>query len=161
LPASTRPEVVNKRGVDLRSVDLENEHDRLRLLSYLWPDQPDRMALTENAISLPRPPVDQADAIDWLETRLAQQPEGRLHLVYHTIAWQYFPKKAQQRGTALRAEAGQKATTTRPLAHLSMEADGDGPGAGLTLTTWPGGAQMALGRADFHGRWIDWAAKPP
>ncbi len=160
LPERSRPEVVDKRGVDLRPVDLENEHDRLRLLSYLWPDQPDRMALTENAISLPRPPVDRADAIDWLETRLTQQPEGTLHLVYHTIAWQYFPKEAQQRGTALLAEAGQKATETRPLAHLSMEADGDGPGAGLTLTTWPGGAQLPLGRADFHGRWVDWHAPP-
>ena len=102
--------------------------------------------------------MDQADAIDWLDTRLSQQPEGTLHLVYHTIAWQYFPTKAQARGTDLLAAAGRRATRTRPLAHLSMEADNEGPGAGLVLTTWPGGRPHRIGRADFHGRWVDWTA---
>jgi hypothetical protein len=36
-----------------------------------------------------------------------------------------------------------------------MEADG-GRGAALRLTTWPGGRTEALGRVDFHGRWLRW-----
>ena len=39
-----------------------------------------------------------------------------------------------------------------------MEADGLSPGAALTLTLWPGGETIPLGRADFHGRWVDWTA---
>lgn len=28
--------------------------------------------------------------------------------------------------------------------------------AALTLRLWPGDLRFELGRADFHGRWIDW-----
>jgi hypothetical protein len=37
---------------------------------------------------------------------------------------------------------------------LSPDADN---GAGLTLTIWPGGEPLAIGRGDFHGRWAKWA----
>jgi hypothetical protein len=37
-----------------------------------------------------------------------------------------------------------------------MEDDGKTPGAGLTLRLWPGDVTLDLGRADFHGRWLDW-----
>jgi hypothetical protein len=43
-----------------------------------------------------------------------------------------------------------------------MEADGSTePGAALTLTLWPGEKVIPLGRADFHGRWVDWTAPAP
>jgi hypothetical protein len=50
------------------------------------------------------------------------------------------------------------AGATAPIARLSMEVDDSTPGAALTLTLWPGGEIIPLGRADFHGRWIDWQA---
>ncbi len=150
--------VNDRRGVDLSPIDLASSDDRIRLKSYIWPDQPHRMTLTENAIALPRAPVDRADAIDWLATRLPQQPEGTLHLIYHTIAWQYFPADVQKAGTKLIEHTGRKASKTKPLAWFSMEADTNGPGAALTLRLWPGNETIALGRADFHGRWIDWRA---
>jgi hypothetical protein len=40
-----------------------------------------------------------------------------------------------------------------------METDGDatgGLGAAVTLRMWPGNITLMLGRADFHGRWIEW-----
>ncbi len=125
-------------------------------LNLNWPDQPDRMALTNAAMALPRATVDQGDAIDWLASRLPRQTEGILHLIYHTIAWQYFPADLQRAGKTMIKRAGQQASETRPLAWFSMEADNHGPGAALTLRLWPGDETMALGRADFHGRWIDW-----
>jgi hypothetical protein len=30
-------------------------------------------------------------------------------------------------------------------------------GAALTLRLWPGDIRLALGRADFHGRWVQWS----
>lgn len=39
-----------------------------------------------------------------------------------------------------------------------MKAGGAGDGPALTLTIWPGGTTLPLGRVDFHGRWIDWRA---
>ncbi len=158
LPRAAAPEVVDRRGVDLRPMDMTVDEDRRRLLGYLWPDQPDRWRLTENAIALPAAPVDRADAIDWLGARLAAQPDGVLHLVFHTIAWQYFPPEARRRGDAMFARAGARATATRPLARLAMESDRRGPGAAVTLTTWPGGKPRQVARADFHGRWINWTS---
>ena len=83
---------------------------------------------------------------------------GHLHLVCHTIAWQYFPAAAQAKGSALIEAAGTRATPQSPLAWLSYEADGHSPGAALTLRLWPGDLTIPMGRADFHGRWIDWKA---
>ncbi|MGR3503596.1 DUF2332 domain-containing protein [Pseudaestuariivita sp.] len=157
-PISASPNVIERRGVDLRPVDLTSEDAGLRLLSYLWPDQPDRLARTRAAMALPAPQVDKGDAIDWLATRLEHPHEGTLHLVFHTIAWQYFPAEVQARGERLLSEAGTRATQDRPLARLSMEPDGQSPGAALHLTTWPGGRRQSLGRIDFHGRWLNWTS---
>ena len=58
--------------------------------------------------------------------------------------------------------AGALATPDHPLAWLSMENDGDatgGVGAAITLRIWPGNVTLQLGRADFHGRWVQWTYK--
>ncbi|MFD2853815.1 DUF2332 family protein [Seohaeicola zhoushanensis] len=61
-----------------------------------------------------------------------------MHLIYHTIAWQYFPAEKQAEGTALIEAAGAGATASRPLAWLGLEADGGTEGAAITLRLWPG-----------------------
>jgi hypothetical protein len=65
-------------------------------MSYLWPDQPDRMAMTRGAIGMGPTRPDEGDAASWLDARLAATRQGRLHVVYTTIAWQYFPIQTQQ-----------------------------------------------------------------
>ncbi|WP_377508032.1 DUF2332 domain-containing protein [Octadecabacter sp. R77987] len=156
LPPDTAPQVVDRAAVDLNPLD--PQRDSLRPRAYLWPDQPERMALT-NAALAPAQMPDKGDAIDWLEPRLATPHDGHLHLIYHTIAWQYFPPAVQARGAALITAAGARATDAAPLAWLGLEGDEQTPGAALTLRIWPGdGAPIHLGRVDFHGRWIQWAA---
>ncbi len=154
-PPDSRPQVTERRGVDLNPLDPHDPPDRLRLRAYLWPDQPDRMALTDAAIAVAGHVADKGDAIQWLAGWLAPRP-GHLHLIYHTIAWQYFPKDAQARGRALIEAAGAAATADSPLVWFGMEADADCPGAALTLRLWPGDQRFAMGRADFHGRWVRW-----
>jgi hypothetical protein len=155
LPPTAPPAIIDRRGVDLNPLD--PVADRLRLLAYLWPDQPDRISRTRAALDLAerlRPPVDRSVAADWLETRLQTRSDRALHLVFHTVAWQYFPPTTQARALAAMDRAGKD----RPLARLAMEADGNGRGAALSLSLWPGGETIPLGRADFHGRWVDWQA---
>ncbi len=152
-PPATRPQVVARAGVDLNPLD--PAVDALRLQAYLWPDQPERLTLTQAAIAAAKTKVDQADAIDWLSARLTHQ-SGQLHLIYSTIAWQYFPATKQAEGTAMIEAAGKAATEDHPLAWFGMENDGGERGAALTLRLWPGDLTLDLGRADFHGRWIDW-----
>jgi len=146
--------VAERRGVDLTPLDPVT--DRRRLLAYLWPDQPERMTLTRAALALPPAPVDAGDAGDWLPARLHPTP-GQTQLIYHTIAWQYFPAPVQARLRDAIETAGKSAMPDTPLALASMEADG-GDGAALSLRLWPGDETLHLGRADFHGRWIRWHA---
>jgi len=161
LPPVAPPQVTARAGVDLNPLDAET--DRLRLLSYVWADQADRLARTAQACAEAarlRPQIDRADAVEWLAIRLATRYTGHLHLIFHTVAWQYFPTATQERGEGLLAEAGAAATSNAPLARLSMETDGTAPGAALILQLWPGNHRLPLGRADFHGRWVQWAAPP-
>ncbi|WP_022704579.1 DUF2332 domain-containing protein [Pseudorhodobacter ferrugineus] len=160
LPPRTQPQITERRGVDLNPLDVSR--DALRIRSYIWADQPHRMALTQTAIDMAQGiTIDRADAVDWLETRLQTPMSGQLHLIFHTVAWQYFPKAAQARGEALLQAAAKRATATAPLAHLGMENDGSEPGAALTLRLWPNAQTIPLGRVDFHGRWVDWQAPAP
>ncbi|MCA1335524.1 DUF2332 domain-containing protein [Pseudooceanicola marinus] len=154
LPPEGRFQVADARGVDLNPLDPGKPEDVLRLRSYLWPDQPGRRALLDAALAVAAPRVDRGDAAAWLAERLAPPAEGRLHLVYHTIAWQYFPEVTKAACLAALEAAGARATEAAPLARLSFEADGNRPGALLRLTTWPDGTVQVLGRMDFHGRWL-------
>ncbi|MCB1359728.1 MAG: DUF2332 family protein [Rhodobacter sp.] len=155
LPAPAPITVCDRAGVDLNPIDLTDRTQRLRLLAYLWPDQPYRRTLTEAAIADAPPVPVRADAVDWLADRLHPRP-GALHLVWSTVAWQYLPRDRQRLGAARIAAAGSQATVDSPLAWLRYEADGDGPGAGIVLRLWPGDRTVAMGRADFHGRWVRW-----
>ena len=84
-----------------------------------------------------------------------------LHVVYTTIAAQYFPEATQAAIAHGLARTGASATADAPLLHLALEADGETPGAGLSATLWSGGEpkQSRLGRADFHGAWISWSPR--
>lgn len=155
LPPIARPQVIGRAGVDLNPLCVGDPHDASRLQAYLWPDQPERQAITQAAMKTATTQVDKGDAIDWLASQLPHQA-GQLHLIYTTIAWQYFPVERQAAGTAAIVAAGQAARDDTPLAWFGMEPDGHGSGAALTLRLWPGDLTFAMGRADFHARWINW-----
>jgi hypothetical protein len=156
---STSITVRSRAGCDLNPLNPSSIEERNRLMSYIWPDQAERISRTKAAIDIAAASdirVEKADAIVWLEKRLGERHENAVHVVFHTIAWQYFPYDAQEKGRALMAAAGEKATKDAPLAWLRFEMDEQKPGAAITLTMWPSGQETYLGRADFHGRWIEW-----
>lgn len=161
FPPIAIPKVQDRRGVDLKPFDLSDQNDQIRLLSYLWPDQTHRLNRTRAALTLPTSKVDQADAVDWLESRLVGQTPGACHMIYSTIAWQYLPSAAQARGEALIRASGALATADAPLAWFRMEPDGVPDGAGMLLQLWPGDVTLQMGRIDFHGQWVKWNAPKP
>ncbi|NBC95021.1 MAG: DUF2332 family protein, partial [Deinococcus-Thermus bacterium] len=151
--------IAARSGCDRRPIAVTESEQRLQLMSYLWPDQPERLARTEAALAIARadpPALAAADAVDWLALRLAPRMAGHVHVIAHTIVWQYLPVEARAAGDRLIAEAGARADAEAPLARLAMEHDGDPDGAALTLDLWPDGGRQCLGRVDFHGRWIVW-----
>lgn len=156
-PPEGEVQIIDRRGVDISPLDPHDPDDALRLTSYLWPDQPWRIERARAAIRICDAPVDKGDAAAWLEQRLQKTWPGAIHMVTHTIAWQYFPEETVRRARAALDEAGARATKDAPLARLSMEGDErKGEGAPIELTIWPGARTIKLGRVDFHGRWVDW-----
>lgn len=161
-PPDATIKVTDRAGADI--LPLDPVRDRLRLLSFIWPDQTERLTRTQAALDLSArsgSTVTRADAADFLQGRLSRPAENTLHMVYHTVAWQYFPPETQARGLAMLETAGNEATRKRPLARIGMEADDVTGSAAVTATLWPGGGRHVLGRADFHGRWINWQAPRP
>jgi hypothetical protein len=162
LPPPVSPPVVGRAGIDRNPIDVADPAQALRLLSYLWPDQPERLALTRAAFDMVRSPPDRGDAAPWLAERLeawrsSRNAQPSLHIVFNTIAWQYFPARTQAACSAALETAGAAATAGKALAHLALEADGRRDGAALTVRLWPQAPEARLlARVDFHGRWLDW-----
>ncbi|MZR32034.1 DUF2332 domain-containing protein [Sneathiella litorea] len=162
-PLNISLDIRERAGCDLLPVDPGHAADRERMLSFIWPDQADRLQRTRAAFDIAAGQgerVEKADALDWLKTRTARPREGVAHVIYSTIAWQYLPEEARARGEKIIRAAGARATEAAPLAWARMEIDGNSPGTGLTLILWPSGEEHLVGRADFHGRWIDWQGWP-
>lgn len=160
LPPVAPVTVADRRGVDLNPLSPDAPDDRLRLASYTWPDQPDRMARLSAALTVARPVVDRGDAAKWLADRLAAPKPGQIDLVFHTIAWQYFPATTDAALRATLSEAGARARPDAPLAHLSVEFEVGQPLATMRLTVWTGDAPQVLdlGRMNAHGITVEAAA---
>lgn len=160
LPPQANMQISMRAGVDLNPLDPTRPESHLRLMSYIWPDQTERLARMRTALAIAKAhpaKVDQGDAAAWIKGQLAIPAPRQVTVIYHTIAWQYFPDTTQSACRATIEAAGAAATQDAPVAWLSMEADGLPDGAALQLRLWPVGNILNLGRADFHGRWIKWA----
>ena len=159
LPALGPVEVRARQGCDRRPIDPSDAHDRLRLRAYVWADQEARLARLNAALEHVAghgTRVEQADAADWLEARLAARPAGLATVLFHSIVWQYLPAVAQERIEAALERTGAAANADAPLAWLRMEPSPGGGHTELRLTVWPGAREQVLADADFHGRWVSW-----
>ncbi len=154
--------VRQRRGGDLNPIDLTDPDQRARLMSYIWPDQPERLQRTAAAIALARAAnlrIDRAEAADWIETVIDRRAEaGVLRLVYHSITWQYFDPASQRRIANHLGEVGRACGRDSPLAWLRYEIDAAVAAPTLTLTVWPSGEERILARGHPHGAWIEWLA---
>ena len=135
-----------RAGCDVEPIDPGSDADCLRLLSYIWADQRERLDRTRAALEIARRErlrVEAADAVPWLAKRLAEVREGAVHVVFHTIVWDYLDARRQTALEATIRDAGAGATAEAPVAWLRFEPDGDKPAGGaVTLTLWPGGAEQ-------------------
>lgn len=160
LPLDGILDVTSRQGCDIAPVDVSAHEGRLRLRSYLWPDQPLRLARLDGALALAgRHPFSlvKSDAGAFVRERLAKRAQGEAFVVFHSIMWQYMPRETKDDILAALGEAGGKASAAAPLYRLRMEPLGPHEGwATLSLTSWPGGETRRLAGCDFHGRWIEW-----
>lgn len=170
-PPPPLPEISvrSRRACDLNPLDMRNPAERLRLRSYVWPDQTDRLARFDAAVDLALASgvdVERADAADWLESRLAERKSAGLTVVYHSVFLQYPPRDARARIVRAIEEAGARATPSAPLAWLRLEPEAlFGPPRSnrflIDVVTWPGGARELLAETDGHVRFVDTRVADP
>jgi hypothetical protein len=156
---TTLPRVVERRGCDRTPIDLSAPGEADRLMSYMWPDQTERVTRLEGAITLAqqvKPALEKADAGEWLERMLATPVPGAATIVAHSIAWTYFSAETSARGQNAIARAGARATREAPLAWVAFEHEAQNQPPTLKVTTWPGGETQTLARAHPHGTMVQW-----
>jgi hypothetical protein len=154
--------VVERLAFDKDPVDVATEDGRLRLTSYVWPDQIERLALLRDAFDLAAVfPVEvhRARAGDALaDVDLA---DGALTVVWHSLFWQYLDDAERAEVTALLDAVGERAAPGRPLARLSLEPRGRRSPEGveflLRVQTWPGAGVEVLGVAHPHSAAVLWS----
>lgn len=161
-PLDTRPRVRARAACDLHPLDLRRPEERLRLRSYIWADQHDRLARFDAAVACALAHdvrVERADAAPWLEARLARRAADAVTVVYHSVFLQYPHPRDRARIAAAIEHAG--AAAPAPLAWLRLEPEAvlGGPREStrflVDLVTWPGGARRTLAVTDGHVRFVE------
>ena len=151
--------IAGRAACDRAPVDLADPLARRRLTAYVWPDQIDRLARLDAAISetlAARIVVEREDAVDFTR-RQGAPAAGVASVVFHSVFFQYMPAASQAGLIETLTGHGEAARPDAPLAWLRME-----PSAAsdsimeLRLTTWPGGEEQLLARAHPHGAWVEW-----
>jgi len=150
LPAAV--EISERLGCDANPIDASTAEGQLTLLSYVWPDQPERIARMKAALTVAEEvpvAIERETAAAWTERMLADPASGRATVLYHSIVSQYLSDEERETFFGHIRAAGERASADSPLAWLRMEPVDDR--ADLELTTWPGGKTRRLARVGYHG----------
>lgn len=159
--ASALLSVRERRGCDPAPLDLRTAEGRLTAMSYIWPDETERLARLGRAIDewLAEPvAVEREVASRWLAGGAADPREGNVTVVWQSVVRQYLPEP-EARGVvdALRhAAAG--AAPQAPLAWVTLEPGEQDHLADFWLgcTVWPPGEHVVLASVEAHGSSVRW-----
>jgi hypothetical protein len=155
------PSIRSRAGCDLNPLDLGDAEAVLRLRSYVWPDQAERLARFDGAVALARAAgvqVDRASAEEWLARKLASRADDAATIVYHSVFLQYPPRDVRKAIIGAIRQAGAAATARAPLAWVRLEPEALTDGVEnssrfvIDLHAWPGGERRVLGFTDGHVR---------
>ncbi|MFZ4517222.1 MAG: DUF2332 domain-containing protein [Microthrixaceae bacterium] len=157
VPSAAMARIDERIGLDPHPIDAAGEQGAATLLSFVWPDQDERIARVRAALAVAAEvPVDLRRTDDTgvaLEAVLAGAP--RPTLVQHSIVWQYLPTMQRWHVTDVLEAAGARATDDAPLAWVRFEPDEwNRSRVAVWLRRWPGGADRLVAHADYHGRWL-------
>ena len=154
-------QVVERRGCDTEPIDPTTEDGRLRLTSYVWPDQQARLERLRGALTIasqvPATVVRQPARDFVADLQLAP---GTTTVLWHSIMWQYLDGQERSEVEARLEELGDTADADARLVHLAMEPRRRTPTSErevlVVLRMWPGGEERVLGSASAHGIPTTW-----
>jgi hypothetical protein len=148
--------IQSRNGCDIAPINIATQKDRL--LSYVWPDQTERIqrirAAIEHVIQV-QPNIQKTEASQWLLEQ-AESIAIRPRVFYHSIIWQYFTDTQRADFKANIEVLANDADTTSPLVWMRLEPSACKQHAELKTTVWPGKTEQTLARSGFHGEWVHW-----
>ena len=161
-PVDAPLRIARRAGGDIAPIDIGQQSERARLLAYVWPDQTVRLARLAKALEIARlapPPVDRADAADWLREKLAvQTAAGETRVLMHSVVWGYLSRATQAGVESHMEKCAAAATPNTPLAWLTFELDPQQRWPNIRLRLWPGSIDVTLGHSHAHGDEVKWLA---
>jgi len=157
-PPSVPPtvEIAARCGCDAAPIDPATPEGRLALLSFVWPDQRERIERMEAALEVAGElPVslDRERAAAWAGRMLAERAPETATVIYHSVVSQYLSEEERVALFDTIGRAGERASADAPLAWLRMEPGDDR--ANVDLTLWPGGKERRLARVGYHGNPVE------
>lgn len=158
-PVGAHLTIVERAGCDIAPVDIHDVDACRRLESYLWPDQPERLARLRGAIAIAKElgtKVKQQSADGFVKEMLARPAPNGVRVIAHTIMWQYMPEDMRASIEQTIAKAGDAAEQDAPIAWLRLEPDDVKGLPVLRLNLWPGGETRDLAIAHPHGASVKW-----
>lgn len=165
-PAALPLAITRRAGCDAAPVDLARPGEDLRLASFVWADQRERLERLRAAVAVVRPllagaaPVQRLQAAEFVRRQLAARHDGEAFVLMHSVVWQYIAADEQAEIAAQMQAAGARATAASPLAWLRFEPPRPELRVELRATTWPGGEDHLLAEAHPHGAWVRWLHGP-
>lgn len=157
--AQRRLRIVHRAGCDLSPLNPCSAEDRRRLLSYIWPDEPERLKRLEAALTIAaQDPIAIASrsAGRWLPDELARRGADELTVVWHSIVRQYVSDDEWAAVIEALREAS-AADPQRPIARVAMEPRRDHViDFAVTLHGDPDGPGQTLARCGDHGPPVEW-----
>jgi len=161
LPPAVALRIVERHGYDIAPLDATSSDGELTLLSYVWPDQPERLNRLRGAIGIARrvPAVLQrrnaVDAVAGLSVAA-----GTLTVLWHSIMWQYLSADDQAAVRAGIDALGAHARTQTPFAVLTLEPHRRTPDTPVEFAVrarcWPSGDETRLAVCSPHGPPVTW-----
>lgn len=149
--------IASRAGCDVAPIDVRDSAQRLRLASFFWPDQTDRLARLRAACEAAArvgPRIERARAGDGLDRELAPPAPGRTTVLFHSAMWWCVPADERARIDARVRAAGARAGPEAPLAWLRVESPGF-EFCEVKLLAWPGGEDRLLARGHHHAAWVE------
>jgi hypothetical protein len=149
-----------RAGCDRAPLDPRDPEHQLRLVSYIWPDELERIRRLRAALELAaRAPVaiTSSAAADWLPEALGERREGELTVIWHSLFRQYV---SPEEWAALEREVatGLESEPRRPIAWVGMEPRLDHlVGIEVTLREHPHAPALHLASCGDHGPPVIWA----
>lgn len=158
--------IEDRRGCDADPIDVATRQGALRLMSYIWPDEPERLDRVTAAIEIARSHptvVDAADVVSWLDRNLAKPNPGSLTVVWQSVMRQYLDNTTRHQLDARIEQAGRNATPGCPLAWLTMESTSADHLTNFTLHChlWPDGVSVDIAETGSHGPPVRWSPTLP